>query len=120
MKVKRCQPGRIAGSRLPGNVYVVDGARIRKISRDGIITTIAGDGKAGYSGDGIPAVLAELSGGLSVAADRAGSLYIADFGNERIRKITQDGRISTVGGGGAGGDGGPATSAQLYDPWCCG
>jgi len=85
----------------------------------GIITTVAGNGSRGFSGDGGPAVSAQLNitdftGG--VVADAAGNLYIADTGNHRVRKIAPNGIISTMAGNGAAGfsgDGGPATSATL-------
>lgn len=93
--------------------------RIRKISTSGIITTIAGNGTSGYSGDGGPAVLASLSGPVGVAVDQTGSLYIADFSNYVIRLVDTAGAIHTVAGNhtqGFSGDGGPATSAQLEYP----
>lgn len=108
-----------------GNVYFPDDLNIRKISSDGTISTIAGNGKYGYSGDGGPAVNAELSWssygqGLGVAVDTAGNLYIADSGNNRVRKISPGQTISTVAGNGGGccwatGDE-SAMSAQLYNP----
>jgi sugar lactone lactonase YvrE len=107
-----------------GNLYVSDYWRIRKVSTDGIITTIAGNSDCGYSGDGGPAVSAKLACsfyGPGLAADRAGNLYIADSGNNRVRKVSPTGIITTVAGNGNpaccySGDGGPATSAQLYAP----
>jgi sugar lactone lactonase YvrE len=108
-----------------GNLYLPDNVNIRKVSADGAISTIAGNGKYGYSGDGGPAVNAELTWssygqGLGVAVDTAGNLYIADSGNNRVRKISPDQTISTVAGNGGGccwatGDE-PAMSAQLYSP----
>jgi sugar lactone lactonase YvrE len=88
-----------------GNIYFAGESRIRKISSDGIISTIAGDDKAAYSGDGGPAASAEVSWsphgiGLALAADGNGNLYIADTGNYRIRRISPDGIISTVAGNG--------------------
>src|ERR1051326_788621 len=77
-----------------GNLYIAEVANlIRKVTPDGIITTIAGDGEAGFSGDDGPAVDAEFNmiGGLAV--DAAGNLFVADRGNHRIRKITPDGKI---------------------------
>src|SRR4030095_2012806 len=79
------------------------------------ITTVAGTGTSGFSGDGGPATSARLSTSRSCAGatDNAGNLYIADGGNNRIRKVNPAGIISTVAGGGSsagGGDGGPATS----------
>ena len=99
-----------------GNLYIADfdSARIRKISATGIISTVAGNGVAGYSGDGGPATGAQLNGPICVAVDRAGNLYIGEGG--RVRKVTAGGIITTVAGGGKGlglGDGGPATSATF-------
>ena len=160
-----------------GNLYIADtyNRRIRKVTPGGIITTVAGNGNGGYSGDGGPATSAELfepygrGGGwrrqplhrghnqqphpqgdagrdhhhrggqrnlrlqrrqaarpparnllipTGVAVDGAGNLYIADADNQRIRKVTPGGTITTVAGGtyGYSGDGGPATSAELYEP----
>lgn len=101
-----------------GNLYITDSTnhRIRKVTPDGIITTVAGTGVAGYSGDEGPAISAQLSAPRGVAIDVAGNLYIADINNQRIRKVATDGTITTVVGTGAvgySGDGGPATSAQL-------
>ena len=104
-----------------GNLLIADtlNNRIRKVAPDGTIWTVAGNGVHGYSGDGGPATGAELAGPSDVAVDLAGNLYIADNGNNRIRKVTPDGAISTVAGNGAlgfSGDGGPATSAPLDYP----
>ena len=93
--------------------------RIRKISSDGTISTIAGTGQAGFSGDGGPATSARLNDPYGLAADTAGNLYIADQGNQRIRKIDAAGIIHTVAGTGVagfGGDGGPAISALVNSP----
>lgn len=84
-----------------------------------VITTIAGTGGSGYAGDNGPAVAAELANPFAIAIDAAGNMYIADRGNNRIRKISTSGIISTVAGTGTGGYNGdniPATTAQLYDP----
>ena len=102
-----------------GNLYIADkyNNRIRKVS-GGIITTIAGNGTAGYSGDGGPATSASLYSPSGVAVDLGGNLYIADLMNSRIRKVS-GGFIATVAGNGNfgfSGDGGPATSASLFDP----
>ena len=97
-----------------GNIYIADGNNIRKVS-NGIITTVAGNGTQGFSGDNGPATSAELDGAVGVAADGAGNLYIADSGNNRIRKVS-NGVITTVAGNGTqgfSGDNGPATSAEL-------
>jgi len=118
-----------------GNVYVADMAneRVRKINAQGIISTIAGNGfeiggRAGYSGDGGPADSAELYKPSGVAVDGSGNVYIADFGNCRIRMVNAAGIISTFAGNGEedgvypdikgeyGGDGGPAVIAELNYP----
>jgi trimeric autotransporter adhesin len=105
-----------------GAVYIADSGnkRIRKVS-NGIITTIAGTGAAGYSGDLGPAVDATFSAGLKgIAVDLTGNLYIADGSNNVIRKIDLYGVITTIAGDGTAGyegDGGPATSAHLSGPW---
>ena len=83
------------------------------------ISTVAGTGTSGFSGDGGPAASARISASASfgVVADNAGNFYICDGGNNRIRKVNAAGVISTVAGGGSavgGGDGGPATNAQLF------
>ena len=85
----------------------------------GIISTLAGNGTQGYNGDTIAASTAELNGPAGVATDGAGNFYIADYNNNRIRKVTPDGTITTVAGNGTGGfsgDGGLATGAQLRQP----
>ena len=104
-----------------GNIYVADtwNHRIRKITPSGQISTYAGNGLAGFSGDNGPAVSAQLSYPYGVALDASGNLYIADTSNERIRKVTPGGTISTVAGNGNccyAGDSGPATSARLNSP----
>jgi len=103
-----------------GNLYVADNGNyvIRKIDIHGVITTVAGTGVWGYSGDGGPAVSARINGCVSIAFDRTGNMYIAD-GNTRIRKVDPSGIISTVAGGsmwGYSGDGGSATLAALAGP----
>jgi uncharacterized protein (TIGR03437 family) len=106
-----------------GNVYVCDNNRIRRVSPDGTITTIAGTGTAGYSGDGGPAVNAMLNSPDRVSVDNQGVVYIPDTLNFRIRKVTLDGIITTVAGNGIagfGGDGGPAINAQIRQPDCTG
>ena len=103
------------------NLFVVDFGNhcIRKINAAGIITTIAGNGSGGYSGDGGPARLARLENPYDAAVDIAGNLYIADYSNQRIRKVNTNGIITTVAGNGIAGfsgDGGPAVDAQLWAP----
>jgi|CXWL01.1.fsa_nt_gi RHS repeat-associated protein len=104
-----------------GSLYISDNGnhRIRRVGQDGIITTVAGNGTPGFSGDGGPALQASLNqpSGIAIAAD--GSLYFVDSSNNRIRRVGSDGIISTVAGnGGVGfsGDGGPATQAWFYYP----
>jgi sugar lactone lactonase YvrE len=104
-----------------GNLYVADtfNHRVRKITPEGMILTVAGTGRAGFSGDGDLAVRAELRFPLAVAVDVEGRLYIADAGNNRVRRVDRDGVIVTIVGTGKRGfegDGGPATAAALDTP----
>jgi trimeric autotransporter adhesin len=104
-----------------GNVYVADNgnSRIRKISPDGIVTTVAGNGTFGFSGDGGPAVNAQLSSVLGLAVDAAGNLLLADSDSHRVRRVAPDGTITSVAGNGVcgfSGDGGAAAGAQLCNP----
>jgi len=104
-----------------GNIYIADQGnnRIRKISSDGTISTVAGNGNVGYAGDGGLATLAQLSYPSWVATDTAGNMFIADTNNHRIRKVNTNGIITTVAGmgtSGFSGDGGTATMAQLNSP----
>ncbi|MFJ8470943.1 hypothetical protein ACIRD5_03280, partial [Kitasatospora sp. NPDC094011] len=104
-----------------GTLYIADAAnhRIRRITKDGRITTLAGTGVAGFGGNGAAAASAQLNYPLAVAVDSAGVVYFSDYSNNRVRKVTADGRISTVAGTGAagfGGDGGPADKALLNYP----
>jgi sugar lactone lactonase YvrE len=99
-----------------GNLYIADtdNNRIRKVS-GGVITTVAGNGTEGFSGDNGPATAAQLGWPYSVAVDAAGNFYIADTYNNHVRKVS-NGAITTVGGNGTfgfGGDNGPATSAAV-------
>ena len=101
-----------------GNLYIAEwfGHRIRKVSPDGIIITVAGAGTRGYSGDGGPATAAQISNPNGVAVDSFGNVYFPDSSNNRIRKVSADGIITTVAGTGTlgySGDGGPATDAEL-------
>ncbi len=103
-----------------GNIYIADtwNNRIRKVTPDGIIRTIAGSGDLGYGGDGGPATAAQLRNPIGIAVDTRGTVYIADSGNNRIRKVTPDGRIQTAFGNGFGeGKGGkPDRTIQLNSP----
>lgn len=104
-----------------GNIYFADlsNSQIKMINTSGIITTVAGTGVAGYSGDGGAASSAKLNQPLGVTVDKYGNIFIADYGNHRIRKINTTGIISTVAGTGElgySGDGGPATDAKLNNP----
>lgn len=104
-----------------GNIYIADqdNQRIRKIDNNGIITTIAGNGNIGFSGDGGQATAAALNIPIDVATDAAGNIYFIDQANLRIRKIATNGIISSIagnGGMGFSGDGGQATAAQLNSP----
>ena len=119
-----------------GNIYIVDtrGCRIRKVDAAGIITTVAGNSDLTFGGDGGPAISAELNLPFGVATDAAGNVYIADAGNNLIRRVDVNGIINTVAGsetdcfcldafagfyaylGSFGGDGGAATTAGLDYP----
>ncbi|WP_406400776.1 RICIN domain-containing protein [Streptomyces uncialis] len=105
-----------------GDVYIVDANnhRIRKVTADGKISTVAGTGVAGFRGDNGPATAAQLNLPLGIAVDSTGVLYVTEYHNQRVRRITTDGKISTFAGSGVGGfrgDGGPAVSAQLNRPY---
>src|SRR5581483_2949067 len=103
-----------------GSVYFSDAVdhRIRRLSVDGVITTIAGTGTRGFSGDGGLARIAQVAAPAGLALDSVGNLYFADTDNRRIRRISIDGIISTVAGGGTvfPGTGVAGTKAALYDP----
>jgi len=106
-----------------GSIYTADynRNRILRVGTDGVMTTIAGNGTAGYGGDGGPATSAMFSNPIDVAVGPDGSIYIADYGNNRIRRVSPDGIITTVAGNGdtyyfRGGDGIPATNAAIYFP----
>jgi sugar lactone lactonase YvrE len=117
---KLCSPNGVAIDP-SGNIYIADKAnsRIRKVDTSGIITTIAGKGNYDYSGDGGPAIDAQLCFPMDLAVDPSGNIYIADTNNYRIRKVDTSGIITTIAGNGASGysgDGGPATDARLDYP----
>jgi sugar lactone lactonase YvrE len=106
-----------------GNLFIADefNNRVRRVdATTGVITTVAGNGSSGYAGDGGPATAAALNGPFGVAVDAQGNLYIADTGNNRIRRVdAATGVITTVAGDGTnrfGGDGGPAVNASLSSP----
>src|SRR5215472_1032278 len=101
-----------------GNLFICDivNHRVRKVDASGTITTVAGNGTGAFSGDGGPATSASLNQPTGIAVDGAGNLFIADLGNNRVRKVATNGIITTVAGTGTGafsGDGGPATSAGM-------
>ena len=116
------QPGGVAADG-KGNIYIVEtgGHRVRKVDRSGAITTLAGTGVAGFSGDGGPAAQAQLASPYGVAADILGNVYIADLGNARVRRVGPDGNIATVAGGGTldpspVNEGKPGLSMRLLAP----
>src|SRR5437016_4530659 len=102
-----------------GNLFIADvgNSRVRKVtSASGTITTVAGNGTSGFSGDGGPATLAALTSPAGVDLDSAGELFIADYGANRVRRVSAGEIITTVAGTGSpgySGDGGPATAAML-------
>jgi uncharacterized protein (TIGR03437 family) len=108
-----------------GNVYIADtlNSRVRMVNAAGTISTYAGNGTRGYTGDNGPASNAELTFPSGLALDQAGNLYIADYGNATVRRVDKNGNITTVAGvgyavfGEAPGDGGLATSAYLELPY---
>ncbi len=104
-----------------GNLYIADAEnhRVRRVDPFGTITTVAGTGAPGFSGDGGPATQARLNRPYGVATDAAGNLFIADTENQRVRWVDLTGTITTIVGSGVrglAGDGGPATQAQLDYP----
>ena len=110
------QPKAVAADRT-GAVYVADmyDNRVRRIGPDGRVSTVAGNGGGGSTGDGGLATSAQLASPQSVAVDNAGNVYIGEQQSGKVRKVGLDGRITTVAGGGPNlGDGGPATSAYFH------
>ncbi|MBX6390682.1 MAG: serine/threonine protein kinase, partial [Frankia sp.] len=106
-----------------GNMYIpdFDNHRVRRISPDGVITTIAGTGEPGFSGDGGPATEAQLRNPTAVAVDDDGLIYIADTFNHRIRRVDHAGIITTIAGSGEpvynpDQEGGPATAGSMWYP----
>jgi sugar lactone lactonase YvrE len=105
-----------------GTLYIADtdNHRVRRLRPDGQIERVAGSGQAGFSGDGGLALAARLNEPAGLAFDLVGNLYIADTGNNRVRRVrADDGAIETVAGSGQAGfagDGGPALSARLNEP----
>jgi hypothetical protein len=105
-----------------GNLYIADryNYRIRMVSLDGTINTVAGSGSCCYNGDGIEATKATLCEPSGLALDGSGALYIADYCNNRVRRVDADGTIASIAGNGTSGyagDGGVATAANLQDPY---
>src|SRR5579859_5681009 len=104
-----------------GNLYICDvgSNRVRMVDKQGIITTVAGNGTPGYDGDGGPATQASLNFPYAAIVDYGGNLYIADYNNLVVRKVDPQGTITTFagnGGNGCNGDGGPATQAKIGAP----
>lgn len=105
-----------------GNIFIADNEnfRVRKVTKAGTISNFAGNGNQGYGGDGGPATAAQIDEIGALAVDNSGNLYIADMGNNVIRKVTAaTGVITTIAGNGNqgySGDGGAATKASLYAP----
>jgi hypothetical protein len=115
------RPQQVAAT--PDGGYLIADAtnnRVRRVSPAGTITTVAGNGTAGFAGDGGPATAAELNTPLGVAVTADGGFLISDTANSRVRRVSPGGTITTVAGTGIfgfSGDGGPATEAQLADQW---
>jgi uncharacterized repeat protein (TIGR01451 family) len=105
-----------------GNTYIADtrNHRVRKVAATGVLTTVAGTGVSGFTGEGGAATGAELNAPVGLALDGSGNLYIADSNNRRVRRVDNSGNITTVAGNGnccgATGDGGPAPSAGIGTP----
>ena len=105
-----------------GNLFIAErfAQRVLKVSASGIITTVAGNGSAGYNGDNRAAINAQLNSPRGVAVDALGNIFIGDFSNHRVRKVDSSGNIATIAGigppGSYSGDNGPATAAGLNGP----
>ncbi len=101
-----------------GSLYLLDSsnARLRKIDPSGVITTVAGTGERGYSGDGGPAISATFSAPQGLAVDATGNIFLADTGNQVIRRIGLDGIIQTIAGGGDSTEDGPALGVKFSGP----
>jgi trimeric autotransporter adhesin len=104
-------------------LYIADYGNhcIRMVDKDGLMRTFAGTGEGGFGGDGGPATAALLNNPISIVTDKVGNVYIADHGNNRVRKVDSKGIITTIAGSGADGggnkgDGGPATAASFAMP----
>src|ERR1700742_2871150 len=117
------QPQRV-GVDASGNFYFSASNSVFKVAASGAMTLIAGNGRAAYSGDGGPAISAQLNGPQGIAVDFRGNIFIADSNNALIRIVTPDGKINTYAGStnfgliqpGWSGDGGPAIFATLQLP----
>jgi len=102
-----------------GRLYILEGDRVRRVNGDGTVVTVAGSGRAGSAGDGGAATAADLDGPQDIVVDNGGNIYIADSGDNRVRRVDARGVISTVAGTGQrgyAGDGGPAATARLDTP----
>ena len=107
-----------------GNTYIADreGNGVRKVDTSGIMSTLAGTGERGYTGDGGPAIAATWGAPKAIRCDAAGDVIVVDTENHAIRRINAEGIVTTIAGGhlGGNGDGGPATAAGLERPHGCG
>ena len=105
-----------------GNIYFATWTdyRVRKVDYNGIITSVAGNGTSGYTGDNIAATTSEINNPIGIGVDAAGNIFIGDYGNNRIREVNTSGTITTIAGTGVAGYNGDdiaATSAQLKSPY---
>ena len=107
-----------------GNTYIAEreGNGVRKVDKSGIMSTLAGTGERGYTGDGGPAIAATWGAPKAIRCDAAGDVIVVDTENHAIRRINAEGIVTTIAGGhlGGNGDGGPATAAGLERPHGCG